>query len=376
MAEQQHDMQAIRVWDRPTRLFHWLFAVATVTAFITGDSPRHTDLHTFCGYLVLALITFRLVWGFIGGRHARFSAFVRKPLTAIAYLRALAAHQAPHTTGHNPAGGWAVLAMLGMNLLIGITGILVLGAEEGFGPLAGWSDVGTGVALHELHELLAWSLMAVVVLHIAAVIYESRSEGQNLAAGMLHGRKRGLLEEAEPNNASGAALVMVIALGLYAVVWSMPYLGADEEEPHRPFSGPALNMSEAWRTNCADCHLPYHPSLLPARSWNRLLREQSAHFEEDLYLDGEVVLELLEFAVANAAERGVSEAAWRIDHSIAPDQVPLRISDTDYWREAHAEVDEAYFEREPVNGRFDCAACHLDADSGRFDNGAMHLPGL
>ncbi len=371
--DESREMSSIRVWDRPTRLFHWLFAIATLTAFLTGDSPRYTHLHIFCGYLVLTLVAFRLVWGFIGGRHARFGAFVRSPAAALAYLRALAARQAPHTTGHNPAGGWAVLAMLGLNLLIGISGILVLGAEEGFGPLAGWADIGSGVLLHELHELLAWSLMALVLLHVAAVIYESRSEGQNLAAGMIHGRKRGLPEEAEEANRRGIALAMLLLLGFYAALWFMPYLKGGDE-PYRPFVGPELARSEAWVANCGECHLAYHPSLLPARSWNRLLKEQENHFLEDLALDEEVVLELLEFAVAHAAERGASEAAWRIDRSIGPDEAPLRISATEHWREAHEGLDEALFKREPVNGRFDCAACHQDAKAGTFNNGSMRLP--
>ncbi|WJW74303.1 cytochrome b/b6 domain-containing protein [Thiohalobacter sp. IOR34] len=115
----------IRVWDAPLRLFHWALAASfTLAWLLRSDQTLH--LHLLAGYLFSALLLFRLLWGVIGGRHARFRDFLYGPGAVLDYLKALLRGRARRHPGHNPAGSWAVFAMLGLGILIGITGLLTL----------------------------------------------------------------------------------------------------------------------------------------------------------------------------------------------------------------------------------------------------------
>lgn len=367
-------MAAVRIWDLPTRLFHWLFAAACATAWVSGDAPRYTDLHLFAGYLALGLLGFRLVWGVIGGRYARFRQFVRGPAAVVEHLRGLFAAGREHGPGHNPAGALAILLMLGLVLALGVSGLIVLGGEEGSGPLAGRFSVAQGVAVHAWHDALAWALLAVVVVHVSGVLLESRLQHQNLPRSMITGSKETAAHEAEPRNRSAVAVLMLL-LGLgYSGYWFLPYLQQSEERPYLPLVGPVLQHNERWQEACSECHMAYHPSLLPARSWQRMLDEQADHFGEDLFLAPETVAVLRRYAAANSAEVVEREAAWRTLQSLPAGEAPLRVTDTPYWRRVHRGIDEAVWQRPAVNGKFNCAACHRDAEQGGFMNGAMHIP--
>lgn len=367
-------MGMVRIWDLPTRLFHWLFAAACVTAWVSGDEPRYTDLHLFAGYLALALVLFRLVWGVMGGRYARFSQFVRGPAVVGSHFCQLFERERHHDPGHNPAGALAIMAMLGLVFLLGVTGLVVLGGEEGFGPLAGMFTIAQGAAVHRWHDWLAWALFAIVVLHLLAVALESVLQRQNLPRSMVTGLKRADAQEAEPHNAAAIGLLLLLVTTVFALAWLYPYLQDTEEEPYLPFVGAELKHNTLWQESCSECHMAYHPSMLPARSWQRMLDEQSDHFGEDLFLAPKTVAALRNFAADNGAESVQREASWRTLQSLAASVSPLRISDTPYWKRVHRDIGEDVWKRPSVNGKFNCAACHRDAKQSGFMNGAMRIP--
>lgn len=367
-------MNVVRIWDLPVRLFHGLFAASCTMAWLSGDDPRYTDFHLYAGYLAAGLVMFRLVWGVAGGRYARFSQFVRGPAEVYSHLRRLFYLPQHHGPGHNPAGGWAILVMLGLVLLLAATGLVVLGSEEGFGPLAGWFDIGLGVTVHQWHEGLAWALLMVVLLHVAGVLLESRLQRQNLPRSMITGQKAADEGMAERHNATVTGGMVLLAFVTFSAVWFYPYLVADEELPYLPFIGGQLAHDSAWQESCGECHLAYHPSLLPTRSWQRMFEEQHDHFGEDLFLSPVSVTALLEYARKNSAEQVPREASWRTRQSLAADARPMRITETSYWKATHQDLAAATWEHPSVNGRFNCGACHRDARLGGFANGAMFLP--
>ena len=171
-------MNRILVWDLPTRAFHWLLAASFAGAFLTAESERWRDVHVTLGYTVLGLVAFRLVWGLIGSRYARFGSFVFGPGRVLTYVKSLFARRPDHYTGHNPAGSWAVWALLGLSLLAGASG------------WATYNDVG-GHAMEEVHEALADTLLGVVIVHVAGVLVSSLLHRENLVRSMLTGTKRG-----------------------------------------------------------------------------------------------------------------------------------------------------------------------------------------
>lgn len=367
-------MNRVRVWDLPTRTFHWLFAAAVTAAWISGDDARYTHLHTFFGYTALALVLFRLVWGVMGGRYARFTQFLRGPATVLAHLKGLRHPSRSHHLGHNPAGGWAILLLLVLVALLGMSGIAVLGGEEGFGPLAGQLSIAQGVVIHEWHEALAWILLGVVALHLCGVALESVLQRENLPRAMVTGYKCGDTAEAESRNATTLGVAMLLLLAVAVAFNVKPYLSQQGENAYQPYRQAPLAKNNLWEGSCGECHLAYAPALLPLRSWDRLLDTQDDHFGEDLALDeGDIEL-LRSFAKSNSAERVPREVSWRTLQTLGAEDQPLRITETPYWKETHAGLDETVWRDERVKGRLNCAACHRDAAQGGFSNGAMALP--
>lgn len=192
------------VWDAPQRVTHWLIALSVAGAWLTSESERLALWHQTLGYLAAGLAAFRVLWGLMGSRYARFADFVRCPQTIGRYLLALLRGQAPHHVGHNPAGGAVMVLLLGLLLLMGLSGYAVS------------HELG-GHLLEELHEGLANFMLTLVGVHVAAALLMSWLHRSNLVAAMFSGRKPAPLNEAIPH----AHLALGIVIGLIAVafVW-------------------------------------------------------------------------------------------------------------------------------------------------------------
>lgn len=193
---------SILVWDLPTRLFHWSLAICFAGAWLTSDSERQQLLHFLFGYSLFGLILFRLAWGLIGSRHARFSQFVRGPGAVMRYLRSLLGGHPEHSVGHNPAGAIAVLVLLALGLATAATGWMMASGRA-------------GESLEEVHEVLATAMLAVVAVHILAVIVSSVLHKENLARAMVTGRKRGPAQEAIRRGFVPVAALMALALAAF-----------------------------------------------------------------------------------------------------------------------------------------------------------------
>jgi cytochrome b len=149
-------MERILVWDWPVRIGHWLMAAAFLIAYLTGESETWRLVHVMAGGALAGLVAFRILWGIAVTRHARFAGFMRSPAAAWRYLGSLARGKAPHHAGHNPAGGYAILALLLLGLLTAMTGWPV------------YQDMG-GEWLEEAHEVVVNLMLVVVATHLAGV---------------------------------------------------------------------------------------------------------------------------------------------------------------------------------------------------------------
>jgi cytochrome b len=178
----------IYVWDLFVRLFHWTLVVAFTVAYLTEDDLL--GVHVWAGYIVGALVVGRVIWGFVGPAHARFSDFIYAPLTTLAYARDLVLFRAERHLGHSPGGGAMVLLLLVFLTATVVTGLVVYGGEQQAGPLAGMFTKPTGENVEELHELFANITLALVFAHIAAVVFASFVHRENLVRAMITGYKR------------------------------------------------------------------------------------------------------------------------------------------------------------------------------------------
>ena len=193
-------MQKILVWDWPVRLGHWLIVGGFILAWLTSESETFRLVHALAGGVVVAVALFRLPWGWIGSRYARFVDFVHGPGAVVDYLGGLLQRQPGDHVGHNPAGGWAILLLLGLGLITGASGWTI------------YNDLG-GDWLEELHEGLAATLLAVVVVHVAGVVTGSLAHRENLVRAMLTGRKHGAPEAAIASARPLAAIVLIAWVG-------------------------------------------------------------------------------------------------------------------------------------------------------------------
>jgi len=219
--DQKYDVsETVMVWDPLVRIFHWSLVVAFTIAYLTEDEML--ALHVWSGYAVGGLIIFRIIWGFIGPKHARFSDFMFGPITTWRYIKDSASFRAKRYVGHNPAGGLMIFALLGFLSATVWSGLELHAVENNAGPLASSQELSKTIAnvvltpakadddddknkvnarsidsqkkksdfWEDVHEALANATLILVFSHIAGVIFSSFAHGENLIRSMVNGRKR------------------------------------------------------------------------------------------------------------------------------------------------------------------------------------------
>lgn len=197
--------QRVLVWDLPVRIFHWLlagsFLMAWALAVTSDDESRAFAVHGLLGLFIAALVVFRLVWGFIGTRHARFDAFATRPAALVAYLKSVVGGPGREYVGHNPASSYATWAMLILLIALVWTGVMLGRGSE---------------SVEELHEILAHAMLALVGIHVVGVILHTLRYRDPIALGMIDGHKRG------PSAAaiSSARPVAALLLGALVASWA------------------------------------------------------------------------------------------------------------------------------------------------------------
>jgi cytochrome b len=195
------------VWDLPVRVFHWLLVASFAVAYLTAESERWTLVHVTAGYTVAGLVVFRLLWGLVGTRHARFTDFVRGPRAVAGYLRSIVRGRPEHHAGHNPAGAIAIVGLLALALLTTATG------------WANYNEIA-GDWLEEVHEAFANSMLALVFVHVAGVVVSSWLHRENLVGAMIHGRKPVPPQEGIRSAwRTVGALMLVAVLGFWYTQW-------------------------------------------------------------------------------------------------------------------------------------------------------------
>jgi cytochrome b len=223
MSDAQPRLIAVRVWDLPTRAFHWILALTIVGSVVSAKIGGNAMVwHFRFGYLVFTLIAFRVVWGLVGGRWSRFSSFIYAPGTVLRYLRGQTRADEHHDVGHNPLGSFSVFALLGFLALQVATGLLADDEIANVGPLNRFvSSATASQATHWHKDYGQWILLALVVLHLAAIVYYLVRKQQNLVRPMLVGDKP--LPPGTPGATDSAATrllaLLLAALCAGAVAW-------------------------------------------------------------------------------------------------------------------------------------------------------------
>lgn len=200
-------MEKHKIYDLPTRLFHWLFAGLFLGAFaiakLVDDESAFFSQHMLLGLLLAGLTLLRIIWGIIGSRYARFKSFPLSPARLVTYFREILTAKGNQHSGHNPASAWAALVMMGLALGVGVTGYLMA--------------TGNKEAYEDIHELLANAFIFVAVAHVAGVALHQLRHKDGIALSMIHGKKKGIPSDAGIDRShSLVALGMAGIMGVFA----------------------------------------------------------------------------------------------------------------------------------------------------------------
>lgn len=210
-------MRLVRVWDLPTRLLHWAIVVLVAALYVTWR-VNWMGWHVLSGEALLALLLFRILWGFFGAETARFARFAASPGKALHHLAEFA-HREPDTlVGHNPAGAWMVFALLGLLLAEVLTGLYVNNDVANEGPFTEIMPAPLANAISDLHAILWDVILVAVVLHILAILAYAAVKGQNLVGPMITGKKRLPETVVAPRLASLLLALMLFALAVAGAI--------------------------------------------------------------------------------------------------------------------------------------------------------------
>ena len=206
--------QSVLVWDMPIRIFHWLLAISFAGAWLTSESEAQQMIHYAFGYSACILVLFRIIWGIVGTRYARFSQFIKGPAETIHHIKSLMTGSEHSGLGHNPAGALVMISLMILILLIGLTGY--------------WSvKEFLGDFMSEAHETISNITLAVVAIHVGAAIVMSFLQKENLVKSMVSGKKEGTSDQAirYPMYLLGALLATAWAYSFYLImIGSLPVL--------------------------------------------------------------------------------------------------------------------------------------------------------
>lgn len=205
-------IRRILVWDAPTRVFHWLQVSSFGAAYLTAFSERWRNYHVALGYILLGLLVFRLLWGFIGTRYARFSSFLFNPREIVAYLLTMAKGKSVHYLGHTPVGSVSVWLLLALGMFIGVTGVLAL-----------QDDAGDAVV--EMHGVATNVMLGVILLHLIGVLMSSILHRENLVRSMFTGLKSTESDEGIQRSYNWLGVLMVVAVVVFWFAYVRKPLG-------------------------------------------------------------------------------------------------------------------------------------------------------
>jgi len=363
----------VKVWDLPTRLFHWTLVAMVLIGYLTGYvfAENTMGIHLWAGYITVILLIFRLTWGLFGSEYSRLETFTFSPKHIFEHMKELATlRPVRHYIGHNPTGSIMVFGLLFVLITITLSGLLILGGEENQGPLAGAASYIVGHWGKIIHSGFVILLLVMIVAHIGGVYVEMKLTGEDLIKSMISGLKKIpantpalQLRKAKPLAASVVIGAFIVLVG--ALLWIFSTM---------PASGlRTLPANATYESECGDCHLPFHPSLLSSDSWRQLMSHLDNHFGEDASLyDTATVVEITAYLTKFSGDKWDTEAANRF--RIVDPKAPYQITATPYWIKKHEDVDPKFFKLKKVNVKSNCGGCHTDYYSGKFDDQKIKIP--
>jgi len=221
--------KTLKIWDLPVRLFHWSLVSLFIAAYITNAlGTSYFKYHLWCGYAIIVLVSFRIIWGLVGTYHARFSNFVRNPITTLKYAISVVKKNEKHYVGHNPLGAVMVIVLLIAILVQAVTGLFTNDEIFNTGPLYGYISDSLSLQLTSLHRQLFYWILGAVVLHILAVLIHVFFKHDNIIKAMFTGKKSAQHAEDGKSIGSSRIILAIIIIALLSLLLAWVIVHAPE----------------------------------------------------------------------------------------------------------------------------------------------------
>ncbi len=361
-------MQKSYIWSLPTRVFHLLFALLILFAFLSDDD-KYLKYHSTIGYAILILLVFRFCWGFIGPKYSLFKDFPIGIKNVKEFLLNIFSQEQKYI-GHNPLASYAMFGMLIVTFLAIITGILTYGVEEGKG-IASFLNSSMFRKMEffkDIHEFFANLLLFLIAAHILGVLSDrflhKKYETLN---SIVTGFKVTQKDESIKLNIFQKLFAIFIAILFVAFLAFVLYKPSNilNASIHKPVDYKAQNTLFA--KECASCHILYPPNLLPKKSWETMMGNLENHFGDDATIDMESNKNILNFLVENSAETSTTKASWKFLNSIGEKDI-IALSETKFWEKKHKDISKELFKHKEIKSKANCKACHSDIEKGLIEN--------
>lgn len=367
------DKNKTYIWSLFTRLFHWLLVLLITLSYLTSLDAGYLKLHVAFSVSVMVLIVFRIIMLFLDVKYSKLRDFNFKFADLKSYISHLKAPVKSYL-GHNPAASYVIIGILLFTLLTALSGLLLYGIEEGRGVLAflNAQHFQKMYFIHEIHELLAYSLLLFIFVHISGVIVDFVLHEKSALPSMIKGYKP----------LQGEDLELKPAMKLYGKVWIvLPllllfYILLMPDNIFHYDSNKEVNYGKLhsdFKEECSACHTLYPPFLYPKKSIENMMSSLGDHFGEDASLDESTTRSIRQFLLDRSAESSTKESALRMFRSLQ-ESGSYHFSESTFWKKAHHDLNDRDFKRKKVRSKSNCSACHRDIEKGKIENENIYIP--
>jgi len=354
----------VYIWSRVTRYFHWILVVCIAVTFASSYFENLFLVHISFGILAGGLLTFRLLWGFIGPFYALFTNFDFSFKDLFYYFTKLFKDKKVYV-GHNPAASWATILLILFGFFCTVSGVVLLGSQEDRGIFSFLHPNLTPMAL-KIHIISKNVVGIVAIIHIVGALLEHFWHKSDTVTSMIHGYKN---IDAKPTkttkmqNYLGAfAIVFSLFVGLFS--YFFPQTSIMTKNYHEIVY---KKDNPIFAKECNECHNLYSPTFMSKPMWEIALEDEKSHFKKDLREDVPHFESIKKYILANSAETSDTEISQGIIKS-TKGKVKYRITKTRYWRDIHIHIARSVYKKEKIKSKSNCKACHKNFGTTNYIN--------
>lgn len=352
------------IWSRITRAFHWILVICIVITFASAYIQSAFLWHISFGIVAGGLLSFRLLWGFIGPFYALFKNFDFSLKDLFYYLSKLFKDKKRYI-GHNPAASWATILLIVFGFFCTLSGVVLLGAREDRGIFSFLAPSLIEPAL--LVHIISKNIVATVALiHVIGALLEHFVHKTDTLVSMIHGFKRlraPAIKTTRLQNIFGTvAIIFSVWLGVFSYIF--PQHSIMTKNTHEIIY---KEDNPRFAKQCSECHNLYSPTFMTKEMWNTALRNPKEHFKEDLRKKVPDFDSIKEYILANTAQTAQSEIAQGVIET-TKDSYKYRITKTRYWRDIHQAIPYKAYKREAIQTQSNCIACHENFGKTNYIN--------